>query len=107
MPNRAARSLPAASITARTSSIPSSRVATPLTLSERPVPRLSNRISRLKELKREKKRARAGLSPSNFEIRDEAWNEDDVEWAVPDDLKSHPDIAAPRVTCFRLHTAAP
>src|SRR3954451_10016598 len=62
MPNRAARSLPAASITARTSSIPSSSVATAPTLSERPVPRLSNRISRLKELRREKKRARAGLS---------------------------------------------
>ena len=46
MPSSAARSEPTASITARTSSIRSSSEATPLTRSDRPVPRLSNRISR-------------------------------------------------------------
>ena len=45
-PSSAARSEPTASITARTSSIRSSSGATPWTRSDRPVPRLSNRISR-------------------------------------------------------------
>jgi hypothetical protein len=49
----------------------------------------------------------SGALPSNFEIRDETRNEDDVEWAVPDNLESDPDVAAPRITSFRVHTAAP
>jgi hypothetical protein len=45
-PMIAARFEPAASMTARTSSIRVSRSGMPVTRSERPVPRLSNRIRR-------------------------------------------------------------
>jgi hypothetical protein len=48
-PKSAALSLPTASITARTSSIRSSRVGKLPSRSERPVPRLSNKITRLKD----------------------------------------------------------
>jgi hypothetical protein len=51
-PSRAARSDPTASITARMSSILVSRSAMPLARSERPVPLLSNRITREKEASR-------------------------------------------------------
>ncbi len=46
-PIRWARSTPASSMTARTSSIRSSKVPRPNGRSERPVPRLSNTIRRL------------------------------------------------------------
>ena len=63
-PKSAALSEPAASRTARTSSIRSSSVGSILTgtLSERPVPRLSNRIRRLKDARRLRKRAKSGSS---------------------------------------------
>ena len=48
-PQTAAASLPAASITARMSSMRVSRSAIPAALSESPVPRLSNTIRREKE----------------------------------------------------------
>ena len=53
---------PAASITARTSSIRSSRVGTSATGSDSPVPRLSKRIRRENEPSRSKKRANGGDS---------------------------------------------
>ncbi len=52
----------AAAITARTSSIRSSRLAMPPMRSDKPVPRLSNRISREHPASREKKFAHSGLS---------------------------------------------
>ena len=61
-PNIAARSDPAASITARTSSTRCSSVGTSLTGSDSPVPRLSKTISRENELIRSKKRANGGDS---------------------------------------------
>src|SRR6516162_10911972 len=64
-PNSAARSEPAASITARTSSIRSSSVATPATRSDRPVPRLSNRIRRENAARREKWCAHSGSSQNS------------------------------------------
>ena len=61
-PNRAARSDPAASMTARTSSMRSSRVGASVTGSDSPVPRLSKTIRRENELSRSKKRANGGAS---------------------------------------------
>ena len=59
-PIKAALSEPAASITARTSSIRVSRLGTPLTRSDIPVPRLSKRISRQNEEMRRKYAAMTG-----------------------------------------------
>ena len=59
-PNSAARCDPAASITARMSSERSSRVAIFLTRSERPVPRLSNTITRLNDAIRSRNAANRG-----------------------------------------------
>ncbi len=60
-----ARSLPTASITARMSSVRSSRVAGPDGLSLIPVPRLSNRISRANELSRSISQAASGMSQNS------------------------------------------
>lgn len=72
-PKTAARSDSAASITARTSSIRSSSVGKldSGTGSERPVPRLSNRIRREKRARRRKNRSWVGSSqaPSTFETQ--------------------------------------
>ena len=59
-PIKAAHSEPAASITARTSSMRVSRLGTPLTRSDMPVPRLSKRISRQNEARLRKYAAMAG-----------------------------------------------
>ena len=61
-PKKAARSDPAASITARTSSTRCSSVGTDFTGSDSPVPRLSKRISRANEAILSKKRANSGDS---------------------------------------------
>src|SRR5262245_13418839 len=61
-PQRAARAEPAASMTARTSSIRSYMVGIGSTRSDRPVPLLSKRISRQKEASRLKKLAECGSS---------------------------------------------
>ena len=63
-PSSAARSDPTASITARTSSMRSSSVGNPSvgTGSDRPVPRLSNRISRENEARRSRNLASPGSS---------------------------------------------
>ena len=53
---------PVASITARTSSMRTSRLGMSETRSERPVPRLSNRITRENEASRVKNRTSAGSS---------------------------------------------
>ena len=64
MPSSAARLEPAASITARTSSIRSSSVAARSTGSERPTPRRSKRITRANEPSLRVKCAKAGFSQS-------------------------------------------
>src|SRR5262249_38744930 len=68
-PKRAARSEPAVSMTARTSSIRTSRLGISVTRSDSPVPRLSNRMSREKEESPVRKRANAASSqtPSIFD----------------------------------------
>ena len=66
VPNSAACSDPTASITARTSSMRTSRLGMSATRSESPVPRLSNRIWRENELSRVSKRAKF---PINLDIR--------------------------------------
>ena len=62
---RSARSAPAASITARTSSTCSSSVAVPPVRSDIPVPRRSKRITRPSPPSRAKKRATVGWSQSD------------------------------------------
>ena len=66
-PISAARSEPTASITARTSSILSSSVPA-WTRSERPMPRLSNRITRAKEPRRSTKRRYEGSSQTTCRL---------------------------------------
>ena len=61
-PNTVARDEPAASITARMSSIRSSIVGGLVAGSDMPVPRLSNTINRENDARRVKKRARLGSS---------------------------------------------
>ena len=72
-PKTAARSEPAASRTSRISSMRCSSVGRRSlgTLSERPVPRLSNRIKREKDASLRRKRAYSGTSQlsSTFEIQ--------------------------------------
>jgi hypothetical protein len=72
-PNRLARVEPAASSTARTSSMRASSPGSALTgtRSDSPVPRLSNRISRENEASRRRKSAAAGTSQvvSTFETK--------------------------------------
>src|SRR2546421_4670095 len=61
-PQKKAEEEPTASITARTSSMRSSSVGTPADGSDSPVPRLSNKIRRLNDANRRKKRAEAFAS---------------------------------------------
>ena len=63
-PHRTARSVPAASITARMSSMRTSRVP-PATRSDMPVPRLSNRSNRLIDARRLKNCACEGFSQTS------------------------------------------
>lgn len=62
MPRSAACSLPAASMTARMSSIRSSKVGQPQPRSERPVPRLSKKINRENDARRPSSPAKNGKS---------------------------------------------
>ena len=64
-PIRAARSDPAASMTARTSSIRSSSVGAPTTGSESPVPRLSNMIKRANDVRRSIMWTTGGISQAS------------------------------------------
>ncbi len=61
-PNTAARSEPAASITARRSSICTSSTGGSSPMSESPIPRMSNRISRENDASRSRNRAHRGSS---------------------------------------------
>ena len=102
-PSSAARPLPAASITARTSSIRVSRSGrcAGSTRSESPVPRLSKWISRAKPDSRRSSRAVARVLPVQLEVRQEPRHEHQVERALPDHLVGDPVVAAPRVACLR------
>src|SRR5882724_9947118 len=84
-PNRFARSMPTASITARMSSARSSRVAIFTGRSERPVPRLSKRMSRQNLLNRSKNSARLGISQSRSRC-DIVPGHNDVERSVAGNL---------------------
>ena len=64
-PIKAARSEPAASMTARTSSMRVSNVGMPLTRSDMPVPRLSKRMSRQNDESRRLKAAIPGTSQAS------------------------------------------
>src|SRR2546421_4050104 len=95
-PKSAARSEPTASITARTSSIRSSSVGRSWTLtrSDSPVPRLSKRISRLKEARRRKKRAPERLLPADLEVRHPTRDEHEVQPALSQNLVGDVEVAA-------------
>ena len=83
MPRIAACFEPAASITARMSSIRASRVGSPTSRSESPVPRLSKMISREKEAMRSMLAGEARLLPLVLEVGDEARRSDQVEAPRP------------------------
>ncbi len=102
-PTTAARSEPAASITARTSSIRVSRFAIPATRSDAPVPRLSKMISRLNEAIRSKNAPRAGSSQSSSTFENGPGHVDEIERPVTDDLVGDADVAALRVARLGLH----
>ena len=69
----------------------------PTERSERPVPRLSNRIRRENDESRSFMCREARVLPVELEMRQESVKEHEVEWAVAGDLVSDVDVAAPRV----------
>jgi hypothetical protein len=71
-----------------------SSVGAPLTRSDMPVPRLSNRISRQNDESRSRKGAKLGIAPVKLEMRDVAGNEDEIEGAFAADLVGDVDLAA-------------
>ena len=92
-------------MTARTSSIRSSSVGKVPSRSDRPVPRLSNRMRRLNALRRERKCDQVGLIPVMVEVRDEAGHENQIQRPLADDLIGYAEIAALGV--MRLDHRAP
>ena len=94
IPHSAARSEPAASITARTSSIRCSSVGASATGSDSPDPRRSNvdhpreRGERLEEARRRL------VLPDQLDVGDEAGDDDEVELALAEDLVGDVDVAA-------------
>ena len=69
--------------------------------SDRPVPRLSNRISRAIEPSRVEEARERRLVPEVLEVRDPAHDEDEIDRARPDDLIGDVDAAAVRVADAR------
>src|ERR1700694_2827095 len=105
-PKRAARCEETASRTARTSSMRCSSVGSLSldTRSERPVPRLSKRISRENRGQPAEKASVLGDLPGHFYIRDPARNPNKVERATADDLVRDVDVTAFGLAGFRrLH----
>jgi len=97
MPNTAACSLPTASITARTSSMRSSSVAIPAIRSESPLPRLSNRMSREKEVRRCVNRVMGGGLPPMLNVRHKAGHAHHIEKPMAEHLIGDKDVAASRI----------
>ena len=93
-PSRAARSEPAASSTARMSSIRSSGGGMPSTGSDMPVPRLSNTIRREKDASRRRKRAQRRQLPAQFNVREEPRHEHQIDGPLAHDLVRDRDVAA-------------
>ena len=94
----AACSEPTASMTARTSSIRSSSVGAPTLRSERPMPRLSNVISREKLGQPSVERRPDVVLPLDLEVADQAGDPHDVERTRADHPIRDVDIAGPGCT---------
>ena len=93
-PMMAARSLPAASMTARMSSMRVSSVVAPGTRSDMPMPRLSKRMSRRERSDALAEGAEQRQLPVHLEVRIGAFHVDDVDGAVAVDGPGDGDIAA-------------
>lgn len=101
-----ARSEPAASITAATSSIQSSGAAgASSTRSERPTPRMSSQSTREKRFSEASRSLHERLLPQHLEVARPVQGEDDVARAVPDYLVGEVDIAATGVPGGRCRHA--
>lgn len=99
IPKTAARSEPAASITARTSSIRCSSVGNSTTRSDIPVPVVE------KDQTRERsetpiERSKTGFLPGVPNVRYPAGYKYKVDWSIPDYLVGDACLAAPRVARF-------
>jgi hypothetical protein len=103
MPSMAVVFEPAASRTARKSSIRCSSVGRGWTRSDIPQPRLSKRIRREKEARRSRKAAMGGQLPDVGEVRDPAQHQDEVDRTVADHLVGDVDVAVGRVPSARKH----
>ncbi len=104
-PKNAARCEPTASITARRSSIRTSRVGSwsSATRSESPVPRLSKMIRRENDASRFRNFARSGVLPCQFDMRHPPGDVDQVERTFADDLVGDVHLAAARVSGLGSH----
>src|SRR5829696_62934 len=104
-PKIAARSLPAASMTARTSSMRSSRVGALTARSERPVPLVEHdHAAERPEARQEMRHGR--VVPVEVDVGDEAGDVDEVERALPEHLVGDADFAALGVVGVGLHGVA-
>ena len=105
-PSSAARSEPAASITARMSSIISSNEPSARIRSESPVPRRSNMIRRENDAIRSRKRLVRRPPLVLLEVRHVAGREDEVDRPVAEHLVGDVEVAALRVSRLALHGRA-
>ena len=89
------------------SSIHSSSVGRPPsgTGSDRPVPRLSSRISRLNDATRSSIRANGGTSHCEVDVAPPLVDEEDVDRTIPEGLIREMDIARSRVSRLRPHAS--
>ena len=84
----------AASVAARTSSMRSCSVGAPITRSDMPVPRLSERMRRRRPAELLAPASGDRHLPRQLHVREEAGHEDDVEVAAADDLVGDRDVPA-------------
>ena len=96
-PRRTASREPAAAITARTSSMRCSSVGSAPTRSDRPVPRLSNRMTRENSDEPTEKTGEGRLGPEAIEMRHPPHHEHEIDGSAADDLIRDVDVTAVRV----------
>ena len=93
IPNSGTRDEPSTSLTAKTSSIRCSSVKMAEVRSERPVPRLSNKMRRENEASRSRHRAADRILPDVVDVRYEAGHEDEVEGTLTHHLVGDVNVA--------------
>src|SRR5215471_6616006 len=96
LPKIAARSEPTASITARTSSMRSSRLAMPVR-SDSPVPPLVEHDEARERRQAPEVSGLVGVLPLQLEVRDKGRHVDEVDRAVAEHLVGDVDLTATRV----------